>query len=284
MLKNVITADFPFFPPFFCIFLPIFPFFPPTFLNPLKFINAMKRACRSGRLKSSASTYSIKQKPIYKLSGNEEKFQKSCNLSYLSIVLDFFRKNAPKEYNIKSISKILKIKYATVKSTIYRLYQRGKLKRTHRGFYRATVDEELVPSLGNPPIELHGIKIEGKLQKFIDGISYETKRKIEALGFEETTNNRFFNRLYYKGRKITVTIHEKGLIEVWINSSDNPMGYEEFKGLLVYLDGYLEPLMPIGERKVRQIGLNRDYRELRLDGVSSLSRKGICQGRGAYDD
>lgn len=221
-----------------------------------------------------------KRKKKYRSSKCNQKYHKKRNLSYGQQILLFLRKNAPSEYNVKTISKTLNISYNATKVALSRLRKAGKVKRPHRGFYRVAIDEELVYSLGNPPIELHGIKIEGKLQKAIDGISSDTKRKIEALGFVETTNNRSCHSLYFKGRKITITIHEKGLVEVWVKSSNNPMNYEEFRDLLTYLNGFTEPIMPIVEQRVRQIGLNRDYRELRLDGVNCITLRNFMNAMG----
>jgi len=181
-------------------------------------------------------------------------------------VLEFLRGNAPDEYNVRTISKLLGISRNQVKVALHRLYKAGKVKRPHRGFYRATIDKSLVHSLGNPEIKFHGIKIEAKLSKPMDGIT----ARIKALGFESKTNGRFCRVLWYEGRKITITLHCKGLVEIWVRSSDNPLNFEELRALLTFLNGFLEPLGPLANRVLRQIGLNKDYRSLRLDGVTSI--------------
>jgi len=211
---------------------------------------------------------------------HKKKLQKKCNLSYGVRILSFLKKNAPSEFNIKTIADTLDIPYNAAKTELYRLFNRGKIKRPHRGFYRAVIDKNLVHKLGNPPIELHGIKIEAKSQKLIQGIPNVAQRKLSALDFSKTTNGRYHRNIYFKGRKITITIHMCGLIEIWVSCSDNPLDYLLFRELLSYLNGFLESVLPAVDRKVvlknsylKQIGLNRDYDSFRLDGLSCVSLK-----------
>ena len=52
------------------------------------------------------------------------------------------------------------------------------------------------------------------------------------------------------------------------------MIYPDFLRILSFLEGFLENLVPLKERKVVQlveVGIAKDYRQLRLDGVESVT-------------
>ena len=169
----------------------------------------------------------------------------------------------------------------SIRVTLTRLVKRGSIIRHKRGFYGAKVKPETLKFLENPPTTLHGIKLECMssriLQKRIQGISAgiytnELLDWFKAMDFEESTNNRFGKSLWWDGRRVRITVHQKGLIEIFINSSKNPLVYPDFKRLLDFLSGYLEPLTPFDRRDVRlvQVGVGKDYKKLRLEGVSSV--------------
>ncbi len=198
-------------------------------------------------------------------------------------VLDFLCRNAPQMYNVKTISKCLHISEQTVKVCLYRLSKQNKISRHCRGFYQANIDISLLQQLENPPTTLHGIMLECKttkeLQKTIDGIpsnqyTDEALILLYSLGFLPTTNHRYHRDLWYEGRKITITVHMKGKVDVYINSSNNPLTYPDFLKMLTYLDGVLEQLAPFSNRKVvdlLEVGLAKDIKQLRLDGVKCVA-------------
>ncbi len=208
-------------------------------------------------------------------------------------VLRFLRKNAPSQYNCKTIyrhiypkdNKIDDKKLGNIKVALCRLKENGEIRRVTKGFYQAKIDLTLLHQLENPATKLHGIMMEcrtlKKLQKLKDGIpSKEFNGKaltlFNALGFLPSTNYRYYRNLWFEGRKITITIHLKGKIDVYINSSKNPITYPEFLKFLTFLDGFLEKLAPFRKRKVvrlKQVGLAKDFRMLRLEGIKSVSLK-----------
>ena len=198
-------------------------------------------------------------------------------------VLDFLRKNSPHSYNAKTIHKCLDISEQSVKVCLHRLSNKNKIFRDSPGFYAAYIDISLFSQLENPPTKLHGIMLECKttktLQKIIDGIpskeyTDEALRLLDSLGFVSTTNYRYHRNVWYEGRKITITVHLKGKIDVYINSNKNPLTYPDFLKMLDYLNGFLERIAPFSERKVVQlleVGIAKDFRQLRLDGVKSVT-------------
>lgn len=203
--------------------------------------------------------------------------------SQMKRILDFLRKNAPHSYNAKTIHRCLKIPINSAKVCLYRLENKGKIFCDDKGFYAAYIDISLLSQLENPPTTLHGIMLECKtlveLQKHIDGISSkefkdEIINLLNAMNFIPTTNHRYYRVVWFDGRRITITVHLKGKIDIYINSSKNPIIYPDFLRIYSFLEGFLENLAPLKDRKVVQlleVGIAKDYRQLRLDGVKSVT-------------
>jgi len=200
-------------------------------------------------------------------------------------VVEFLIKNFPQSYNAKTLSKLLHIRESTVKVILNRALNAGKINREFRGFYQANVNRQLLSQLEDPPILLHGIMLEcktsKKLQKCVEGIPTkeycdDVVKLLTALDFQKKTNHRFCRNLWFELWKITITVQLNGKIDVYINSSKNPLSYPDFLRILTFLDGVLEKLSPFIDRSVvdvKQIGVARDFKQLRLDGVSSVSLK-----------
>lgn len=200
-------------------------------------------------------------------------------------ILDFLRRNAAHSYNAKTISKCVGIPEKAVKVYLHRLCRQDKIDRQCRGFYRANIDISLLQQIENPPTTLHGIMLEcraiKKLQKCIDGIpceeyTDESLMLLNALDFIPSTNYRYHRVLWYDDRRITITVHLKGKIHIYINSSNHPLDYPSFLRMLTFLDGVLEKLSPFSNREVVQVltvGIAKDYRQLRLEGVKSVTLK-----------
>ncbi len=199
-------------------------------------------------------------------------------------ILDFLRKNVPHSYNAKTIHRCLKIPINSVKVCLHRLEKKRKIFRDSKGFYAAYTDISLLDQLENPPTTLHGIMLECKtimqLQKHIDGIpsckeyTEDAIKLLNALDFTGSTNYRYNRVVWFEGRRITITIHLKGKIDIHITSTNNPIIYPDFLRILSYLEGFLEKLAPLQNRKVvqlLQVGVAKDYRQLRLDGIKSVT-------------
>jgi len=162
------------------------------------------------------------------------------------------------------------------------LEKKNKLIRETYGFYRAKMTVDILRFLETPPTLLHGIKLEcqsvQELQNTIEGITSQNYNDtvlkwFDALGFTPSTNYRYGKELWFESRRIKITVHVKGLVEVFINSNKNPLSYPEFCNLLNFLSGYLEPITPFKHRNVRlvQVGIAKDYYDLRMEGVSCIS-------------
>jgi len=80
--------------------------------------------------------------------------------------------------------------------------------------------------------------------------------------------------VWWSGRRLTFTIFNNDKLHVFLNSSRNPICYEEFELLLSFLDGYFEEIAPFKDRRVvklKEVGVAKDFKELRLEGVKSVS-------------
>jgi len=199
-------------------------------------------------------------------------------------ILRYLQKNLPYSYNVKTLFRAFKgeISENAIKQVLHRLGKKNKIQRETRGFYRAKVDANTIHFLETPPTLLHGIMLscetKQKLQKSIHGIpsqSYndEALRWFDAMGFLPTTNFRYYKDEWFDGRKVTITFHLKGRIDLYIGCSKNPLSYPDFCKLLDTLNGYLTLWIPVDKKKVRllEVGISRDYQTLRLDGVSEIT-------------
>lgn len=209
-------------------------------------------------------------------------------------ILSIFRDNPKTEYNSKTIDRFLykKLKYdgrkrkkniKQVRKELDRHVERGNLIKSDKGFYCLRISTKTLHLLDDPPVVAHGIKIEAKItsiagpQNLILGItSHDPKLMTESWltvnGFSMTTNKRWVKRFFWEGRFITLTIHPScGLIEIWIKCSELPLGFTDMYRFSEYMRGFLSPVSDFKEVRVVEIGINKDFRELRLDGVSSMS-------------
>lgn len=209
-------------------------------------------------------------------------------------ILFVLRQDPKMQYNALTIDRILygKIRYdkkerkknvQQIWKELDRLVKRGHVIKPQRGFYSLRITAKTLHLLDNPPIVCHGIKIEatmthqGTPHNSILGITsknpnFDIKNWFLFMGFEETTNKRWVKRFFWDGRFITLTVHPKcGLIEVWIKCTENPMDFTSMFRFNEFIKGYLSPITSFGDAMIREIGVNKDFRELRLDGVSGMS-------------
>ena len=196
-------------------------------------------------------------------------------------ILNFLKNNPIYSYNAPTIYKKLhgEIPINSIRSELRRLCEKKLAIRELRGFYRVNISPEALYYLERPPTLLHGIMVSmntaSKLQKAIHGItSTNYKKDLKNLGFKEKTNNRLIKALYYHNditRLITITVHEKGRIDIYLNCSKQPVNYFEFRDILNFCEGKLDFLSPFLDQRVIQFGMAKDFREIRLDGVNSLT-------------
>ena len=211
-------------------------------------------------------------------------------------IMEVMEQNPKFKYNAKAMYTTLFFKsgkpvdkklLAQVRTVMYRLYKNSKIRKLNRGYYQIKPAPKIIRDLENPETKVHGIKIEYRLSENnifgIHGISakHNIIGFIEGNGFEEVRNGggvslkRFSKNVFWDDRKITFTIHNCGLVEIWCSATDNCLSLQEFIRFTDFVRGFLNPICSFEKNKalLRQIGINRDFEEQRLDGVSSITIK-----------
>jgi hypothetical protein len=202
------------------------------------------------------------------------------------------RKNAYHEFNSKTLSRCLKISNKKINVYLTRLHNKGLILRTAPGFYKASADMTVVRQhqYTNPPTLLHGILLECSLVRKITKdpqgappkdkivilkLSKELVRWLEANEFVyRDDNHSYFRFVWWENRRITITVYDNCKLHVYISSTKHPLSYPEFEKLLLFLDGYLDAIAPFDDRRLvrlKEVGLAKDFKELRLEGVKSVS-------------
>lgn len=201
------------------------------------------------------------------------------NLSKVSDQIIQFLKNNPRySYNAPTIQNKLKIaNINTIRSELRRLNERGFISRETHGFYRIKLDSEVLYYLEHPPTLLHGIMVSmktvRKLQNGIHGISAD----LDKYDFKKTSgpnDKRYFKKFYYENdsdRLITITIHFNGRIDVYINCSNHPVNYFEFRDILKYCEAKVDFVGPFTEQRVVEFGEAKDFRSVCMSGCNELS-------------
>jgi len=150
-------------------------------------------------------------------------------------ILSFLRKEAPEEYNAKTIALLLKANPSSVRKELSRLLKQDPpvIVRAHKGFYRATVNvESLRRQIHGKPVLMHGFKFEGFCLKT------NTKYLFEAISESfKSYRKRSYYRWAWEGRTVSVTLHDNGFIELWLQTSETPISFPEFQRFHAWLSG-----------------------------------------------
>lgn len=186
-----------------------------------------------------------------------------------SLILDFLRRHSPEEYNAKTIAGALKLNPDTVRKELSRLSKADPpvIVRPHKGFYRATVNvESLRRQIYGKPILMHGFKFEGFC------LRTNTKYLFEAISESwKSYRQRSYYRWAWNGRTISVTLHDSGFIELWLQTSDNPITFPEFKDFYSWLSGRVPD--NIDDWFLVQVDTHCDMREFNIKDFRGLRLK-----------
>jgi len=185
---------------------------------------------------------------------------------------------------------MLKISENKVKVYLNRLHNKGVILRTTKGMYKAYADMTVLrqQQLTNPPTLLHGILLEcslfPKVTKHPQGtppkgivcyVDDSLKAWLLAHDFGYRGDNYSWNRfLWWENRRISVSVFRTGKLNIYISSTKHPLSYPEFELLLSFLDGFFSEVAPFKDRRVvklKEVGLAKDFKELRLEGLKSVS-------------
>ena len=210
-------------------------------------------------------------------------------------ILDMMEKNPKFKYTAKIVYQILfyhagkidKKLLAQIRTTMNRMHKQKKIRKLQRGYYQIKPSPPIIQKLEQPNVKVHGIKLEYRLSENnifgIEGITpqHNILMYLKNNNFEDVNNSngvflkRLSKNIWWEERKITITIHNSGLIETFCSTGDNPMSMPDFFRFYDFMRGLLNPVCNFERNKVmvRQVALNRDFEELVLDGVSSVTLK-----------
>lgn len=202
-------------------------------------------------------------------------------------ILGFLKNNPRYSYNAPTIFKHFKgeINLNTIRCELRRLEESKKILRETHGFYRIRLDSETLYYLENPPTLLHGIMVSmnriRKLQKTIDTIpapscnlDVDDVERLRANGFVLKTNKRLVHVFDFDDdvdRRVTITVHGNGRVDIYLNCSNHPVNYHEFRDILNHCNGVVSFLGLFGNQRVVSFGMAKDYHEVRMTGCSELS-------------
>ena len=183
-------------------------------------------------------------------------------------LVSYLIKSAPAPIQARMLAIYTNLPYEVVKKQLRRILAEPKtpIVQIHRGWYRGKIQEEFLAAL---PLEkqlgLHGIKFEGKCPKRNSPYSLvrAAKRQYRKRGI-------YYD--FFGERKVTITVHEMGLVEVFISTSLNQMDFLEFDRFISWMRGLLG-FVDDGSWRLRMIGMAVDIKGLRIDGAESVSLK-----------
>jgi len=204
-----------------------------------------------------------------------------------STILVFLKKNPLHSYSAKSLEHYLHLNINSIRSELRRLNEKGIILREKHGYYRIKIDGETLYYLEHPPTLLHGIQISmnrvRKLQKGIDTIpakdcslDVDDVNRLKANGFVLKTNKRFVHVFNYQDdvdRRITIVVHGMGRIDLYLNCSNHPVNYFEFRDILKHCEGVISFLGLFSNQRVVSFGEAKDFRQVRMSGCNELSLK-----------
>lgn len=187
-------------------------------------------------------------------------------------VVDYLLKIAPEEVMPKTIARALRIPHNTAKSECMRILAEfdSPIVRTRRGWYRHKISIDTIQGMpGQKRIGFHGIKLEARCNQ--DNTGYC------LTGTYRTYRRRRTWEKCFEGRWVTIVVHERGLVEVWVKASEQCFDYLTFARYQAWVKGLVE-FVPESSWFVIQLGVNVDVVGLQLDGLKSVKLSSFLNG------
>ena len=191
-------------------------------------------------------------------------------------ILNLLDQHPDMEYNAKTIARMLRANYSSVRKELRRMVDLKLIDNPHYGFYRSK--NVIISAKGTvyPMPQLHGIKLHYRGEKCHTFYTESYLRTIfpEGIIKRHKINHglEVFVSPYIEGehRDITITAHQN-LLEIWIKTSDKPLTPQGLLEFSAWLQGKfgLDP----SEFKLIQHGLNYDFLGIKIDGNFELNLK-----------
>lgn len=183
-------------------------------------------------------------------------------------IVSYLVKSSPAPIQPKTLARYLHLSHNIVKQQLKRILAEPKspIVRVHYGWYRGKIQEEFLAGLElEKHIGLHGIKFEGKCHRGNSPYSF-----VKAAARKYRKRGIYYE--FFDERKVTVTVHSMGLVEVFISTSLHPMEFPEFDRFISWMRGLLG-FVDEGSWRLRLVGVAVDIKGLRIEGATSLSLK-----------
>lgn len=203
-------------------------------------------------------------------------------LNYMKENNNFLYSFSPKTLHIKVFKQERSIN--TIRSDLRRMEEQGWIYRESYGYYRIKIDSSAISLLENPPTLLHGIMVSAnirtELQKAIHGITAKScvfggnLQRLKSLGFVEKSNFRLVLSFFFEddvNRRVTITVHKKGRVDFYLNCSNHPVNFFEFRDVYSFCKGRVGFLGTLLNERIVQFGMAKDFRMIRMEGVSSIT-------------
>lgn len=187
-------------------------------------------------------------------------------------ILDLLRVEAPVAYQPKQIAFFIKEPVATVRVILRRMAQAHVIGQDLRGFYRAIFNLDDLLKTEAPELRIHGLMILGNVTELKQGSHFcyllETKGK-------PASGHRTRIILPFQGRDCRIMYSESGTLEIFLSSTKYPLDYSLFEQFVGFLDYVLAGNVRILDLNIVEIGLGRDFKTWRMEGLSSLKIHGF---------
>jgi len=174
------------------------------------------------------------------------------------------------------ISKETGIPANVVRVVCCRLYNKGRIEKDLRGFYRVHLTLESLLEAEQPDLKLHGIKIEGIIPE-----SNSNKATLPLLLHYQTNNvnasgNRHIEYWTFEGRRVSVMTSQNGTLELFIDTDKQPLDYDLFMQFIGFLNAKFDNWVPLLKLKVTQLGINYDFNKWRMEGIKAVTLKAFA--------
>ncbi len=130
-------------------------------------------------------------------------------------------------FTIKQVADIMGISCGFARKELCILAGQKYIARVGRGLYRHP-SGLIYPGLPDPRLRMHGLKVEITVTKtgqgaFRDLIDYATTVYPSPAAHRHRNNGSFITYGEWSARSMTITVHRKGLVEIWLKASNFPL-------------------------------------------------------------
>lgn len=192
-------------------------------------------------------------------------------------IIKYLQSISPRPAAPKEISFELGEQSNTIRAILTRLHRHNLIEKSGPGDYRALYSLEDILKTESPDMRLHGIKLEGGIPSDRAGLPLMLPFMTQPA--EPGSGDRKKYSFLFEGRNVTIMVSDNGTIEIFLRSSKHAVDYATFCAFAGWLDGLFMGQSHTLGLMVVELGIGRDFRTWRLDGVKSIK---FTQWRNAW--